>query len=59
MCCTSEEMNEYLLVFINAQKIPQAHGYRYSFYPGVFQSIVFIHREAMVKETDNSPLCIY
>jgi hypothetical protein len=29
------------------------------FYPGVFQSIIFIHRKTMVKETDNSPSCIY
>jgi hypothetical protein len=49
-----------MLVFINVhKKIPQAHEYRYSFYPGVFQSIVFIHRETMVKETDNSSSSIY
>jgi hypothetical protein len=41
------------------QKIPQAHEYCYSFYLGVFQSIVFIHRETMVKEANNSPSCIY
>jgi hypothetical protein len=37
----------------------QAHEFRWSFHPGVFQGIIFIHREIMVKEVDNSPSCIY
>jgi hypothetical protein len=30
-----------------------------SFHPGVFQIIVFILREAMVKEEDSYPRCLY
>ena len=41
-----DEFSEYLLGILNAHKIipkdnPQAHGYRCSFHPGVFQSIDF------------------
>ena len=46
-------------IFNRTQINPQEHGYRCSFHLGVFQSIVFIHRETMVKEVNNSPSCIY
>ena len=51
---------ESLLVYFKRTQInSQAHGYRCSFHPGVFQSIIFIHRGTMVKEVDSSPSCIY
>ena len=48
-----------LVYFKHTQINLQVHGYRCSFHPGVFQSIVFIHRETMVKEVDGEPSCIY
>ena len=46
-------------IFKHTQINPQAYGYRCSFHPEVFQGIVFIHRETMVKEVDSLPSCIY
>ena len=46
-------------IFKHTQINPQVHGYRCSFHPRVFQSIVFIHMETMVKEVDSSLSCIY
>ena len=52
-------LKSLLVHFKRTQINPQAQGYRYSFHSGVYQGIVFIHRETMVKEVDSSPSNIY